>query len=89
MKSPGSPDEFRVDVESVKLVGASPRQEAVVTTCFIDNGVRIDENGGVVSDFGIVASRSDDHVVRTDQGWLPDGGLSDTWQGLGVTECPA
>ena len=66
-----------------------PYQEAVVTMCFIDNTVRVDANGGVVLDYGIVASRSEDHVVRTPMGWLADGGFEDTWQGLGVTECPA
>ena len=32
----GTPDEFRIDVESVELVGEPPHQEAVVTICFVE-----------------------------------------------------
>jgi hypothetical protein len=86
---PGTPDEFRIDVEDVELVGGPPNSEGVITICFVSNSVRVDASGNVVSDLGIVATRSEDHVVTTPNGWLPDRGLEDTWQGLGVTECPA
>jgi hypothetical protein len=84
----GTPDEFRVDVEQVELIGEPPHGEAIVTVCFVSNTVRVDPAGAVVSDFGIVASRSEDHLILTPNGWLPDGGFVDSWQGLGVTECP-
>ena len=60
-----------------------------MTICFVDNGVRVDATGAWFSTIGIVASRSEDHLVATPNGWLPDGGFEDTWQGLGVTRMSA
>jgi hypothetical protein len=85
---PGTPDEFRIDIERVELVGNPPHQEARVTMCWVANPVRVNSEGAVVTDFGLVAARRQDHVVLTPGGWLPDGQLVDYWQGLGVTECP-
>ncbi len=75
----------RLEVERVDLEGPA---EAVITVCFITNGVRVNTAGDVVADFGLTASRSEDHVAATANGWLPDGDFEDLWQGLGVTECP-
>jgi hypothetical protein len=82
------PTRNRIDVEGVELVGSDPVSEAVVTVCYVRDLVRRSTTGEIVSESGLLASRSREHVVRTPNGWLPDTGFEDVWEGLEVTECP-
>jgi len=93
--APGDPPIHFVDVESVSWDSSSPT-EAVLMVCDADNSRQITpgagpngEDVGTAGTGQLTARRFEQHVVLTENGWLPDVFQTDAigvWQG--VESCP-